>query len=322
MPVASAEQHQVGVARSRIHASRSASRSGPRRRPTSARCLRLHGRDRPPARGRAVRDGRRAGVRSPPVCPTAVCCPAGRIAAGASRTSACTRSGCCAASHSATLPPNEVAIRLNWSMPSAVIAAPIVAAEFDHRPCPGVLRRLSEARHFERDHPVMPAQQVVRRCQAHAAGAVQMHQRRPLARFHVADAEPVRLDEAFAERHDQISRMRGRTLRPNRSSASIIAPVSPMPGSCQRQVEHAGADLLAAVADLLDDAVGAAAEADRQHAADIRPGRRSPATLRAMSASSSASRNAGRTGNAACRSRRASASSAASSVSPRIMLAR
>src|SRR5215217_1828260 len=37
----------------------------------------------------------------------------------------------------------------------------------------------------------------------------------------------------------------------------------------QRQVEHAGPDLLAGLADLLDDAVRTAAEADRQHAADI-----------------------------------------------------
>jgi hypothetical protein len=49
------------------------------------------------------------------------------MAAGPSSTSACTRSGCCSAIHSATRPPNEVAIRLNRSMPSAATAAAIVA---------------------------------------------------------------------------------------------------------------------------------------------------------------------------------------------------
>src|SRR5437764_11516844 len=37
----------------------------------------------------------------------------------------------------------------------------------------------------------------------------------------------------------------------------------------QRDVDDSSADLVAAAADLLDDPVGSAAEADRQHAADI-----------------------------------------------------
>ena len=54
--------------------------------------------------------------------------PAGRIAAGASSTRACSRSGYCAASHSAALPPNEVPHRLNRSRPSASQARTIVVA--------------------------------------------------------------------------------------------------------------------------------------------------------------------------------------------------
>ena len=91
----------------------------------------------------------------------------------------------------------------------------------------------------------------------------------------------------------QISRMRGRTLRPNRSSALSIAAGVAGAGVLQRQVEHAGADLLAALADLLDHPVRAAAEADRQHAADGLRAPLRPAMLRVMSASSSASRSDG-----------------------------
>ncbi len=96
------------------------------------------------------------------------------------------------------------------------------------------------------------AQQVVRANDAQAARAVQMHQHSPCPAMHEADAEAISFDEAFTERHDQISRMRGRTLRPNSSRAlQHIAPVSPVPGSVSEMSITHGTDLLATFADLI-----------------------------------------------------------------------
>ena len=156
---------------------------------------------RSPAAAACVPDGRRAGppfaraCRKPARRPVA----SGRIAAGASSTSARTRSGCCIASHSAALPPNEVPIRLNRSRPSASAAFTIVAASSGDRAGPRVLLGLAEPRHLERDDAELPGQQIVRGVEAQTAGAVQMHERRPLPRLAIADAEPVRLDKPLAE---------------------------------------------------------------------------------------------------------------------------
>ena len=96
----------------------------------------------------------------------------------------------------------------------------------------------------------MLAEQIMPWRQAQAAGAMEMHERRALPRFHISDTEPIRFDKTFAERrtggcryrsvlglrHNRIflayiSRMRGRTFSPNNSSARIMPSRLPVPGS-------------------------------------------------------------------------------------------
>ena len=169
----------VGVASSRICASSSASRSGPRKRPASARCLlldrRIDGRQRPePLRMREdqARDLlRRAGRRL---------CPAGTDRRRRFQHQRLHAIRLLQRQPQRDLPPNEVPIRLKRSIPSAPTAAAIVAARSAtvcvrvfsaDAPNPGISNTMTRWCLLSRSCArVMPQ----------AAGAVQMHQRRAL----------------------------------------------------------------------------------------------------------------------------------------------
>ena len=69
----------------------------------------------------------------------------------------------------------------------------------------------------------------MRRAQPQPAGAVQVYERGTIARFHVSDAEPIRLDKAFAKSLSHvlpfhILRARVTTLSPYRRDRRIAQP--------------------------------------------------------------------------------------------------
>ena len=153
-PVQRAEQHQRRRRQSRIRASSSRIAIGPAQPPDQRALLRLRSPDRAPASAPAARDGRRSGARSPPACPTA----AGALPGGsppAPPAPAPARDPAAAAPATAPrVPPNEVAIRLNRSMPSAPPPPPSWRRARAQRLRPRVLGRRAEAWHLEHDHPV------------------------------------------------------------------------------------------------------------------------------------------------------------------------
>jgi hypothetical protein len=110
------------------------------------------------------------------------------------------------------------------------------------------------------DDPVPAAQQLVRGGEPEPAGAVQMNERRPLSRPHIADAKPVRLDETFAEPgchcrlllFSDVADVRQHPLAKQFERFHQLVGIFRARG-LERQIDDAGADLFATLLQLRDD---------------------------------------------------------------------
>ena len=90
-----------------------------------------------------------------------------------------------------------------------------------------VLRRSAKARHLECDDAELLREQIVRRAQPQPAGAVQVYERRALPRLHVSDAEPIRLDKAFAKSLSHVLPFQIKTHREGHKDARRSRRMSP-----------------------------------------------------------------------------------------------